>query len=192
MPSPNASTIPSSPAPIHPSPSTASFNKSSETTKRRRVGTPAETGQQPTDASKTLPYLASAIQKLKSHIADKDPDNDYLWPVHLATHIIAATQHSQENNVNPTDTSFLLNHVGILYLNLAKYAQAEPLLLRALQINEATMGPNHPEVATILHNLAALLKSTNRFDDAEHLMRRAIMINESFFWPQTILWLLPH
>ena len=47
---------------------------------------------------------------------------------------------------------------------------------RALVINEASLGPHHPEVATNLNNLAHLLRATNRLVDAEPLMRRHLVI----------------
>ncbi|CAN0605829.1 unnamed protein product, partial [Ectocarpus sp. 12 AP-2014] len=38
-----------------------------------------------------------------------------------------------------------------------KYEQADPLYLRAIEIWEAALGPNHPEVASGLNNRAGLL-----------------------------------
>ena len=39
------------------------------------------------------------------------------------------------------------------------YDDAEPLFKRAFAIIEETLGPRHPDVATILNNLAGLLES---------------------------------
>ncbi len=47
---------------------------------------------------------------------------------------------------------------------------------RALAIDEASLGPDHPSVARDLNNLALLLKATNRLAEAEPLMRRALAI----------------
>ena len=47
---------------------------------------------------------------------------------------------------------------------------------RALAIDEASFGKDHPDVATRLNNLAQLLKATNRLADAEPLMRRTVGI----------------
>jgi hypothetical protein len=47
---------------------------------------------------------------------------------------------------------------------------------RALEIDEASFGKNHPKVAIRLNNLAQLLKTTNRPTEAEPLMRRALQI----------------
>ena len=48
------------------------------------------------------------------------------------------------------------------------------MLRRALPIDEAAYGPDHPDVAIKLTNLAQLLKATNRLSEAEPLMRRCV------------------
>jgi hypothetical protein len=52
---------------------------------------------------------------------------------------------------------------------------------RALGIDEASYGKDHPSVAIRLNNLAALLQDTNRLGEAEPLMRRVIAIFEASF-----------
>jgi hypothetical protein len=56
-----------------------------------------------------------------------------------------------------------------------RLAEAEPLMRRALAIDEQSFGPDHPNVARDLNNLAQLLKATNRLAEAEPLMRRAVL-----------------
>jgi tetratricopeptide (TPR) repeat protein len=51
-------------------------------------------------------------------------------------------------------------------------------LRRALEINEHSLGKDHPAVAKNLNSLAQLLQNTNRQAEAELLMRRALEINE--------------
>ena len=57
------------------------------------------------------------------------------------------------------------------------------MLKRALEIDEAAFGPDHPKVATRLNNLAQLYKATNRLAQAEPLMKRALEINEAALGP---------
>ena len=59
-------------------------------------------------------------------------------------------------------------------------AEAEPLMRRALDIDEQAYGKEHPNVATDLNNLAQLLQATNRMAEAEPLIRRAVNILETF------------
>ena len=54
---------------------------------------------------------------------------------------------------------------------------------RALAIDEASYGPDHPHVATALNNLARLLQATNRLGEAEPLIRRALAIDEASYGP---------
>ncbi|WP_300332660.1 tetratricopeptide repeat protein [Accumulibacter sp.] len=76
-------------------------------------------------------------------------------------------------------TGRLLNQLGLLLLANARYAEAEPLLRRALAIAEARLGRAHPNVAATLINLGQLLKATDRRSEAEPLMRRALAIDEA-------------
>ena len=55
---------------------------------------------------------------------------------------------------------------------------------RALAIDEASYGPEHPNVAIRLNNLAQLLQATNRLAEAEPLMRRALAIDEASYGPE--------
>ena len=57
-----------------------------------------------------------------------------------------------------------------------RLGEAEPLYRRALAIDEASYGPDHPDVAIDLNNLALLLRATNRLDEAEPLGRRMLEI----------------
>jgi len=52
-----------------------------------------------------------------------------------------------------------------------RLAEAEPLVRRALEVDEKSCGAEHPNVARDLNSLALLLKTTNRLAGAEPLMR---------------------
>jgi tetratricopeptide (TPR) repeat protein len=83
----------------------------------------------------------------------------------------------------PEPTNLLLNQLGLFLNTKAAYADAEPLLRRALALDESTFGPDDPNVALRLNNLAHLLQTTNRLAEAEPLMRRALAIDERCFGP---------
>ena len=55
------------------------------------------------------------------------------------------------------------------------------MIRRALAIDEASYGAEHPTVAIRLNNLAQLLQSTNRSAEAEPLIRRALAIDEASY-----------
>ena len=71
------------------------------------------------------------------------------------------------------------NDLAILLKHTNRLGEAEPLMRRALEIDKAALGEQHPNVATDLNNLAALLLETNRIEEAEPLMRRALEIDKA-------------
>jgi tetratricopeptide (TPR) repeat protein len=75
------------------------------------------------------------------------------------------------------EASWLAISIGRRLLNLARYAEAEPLMRRALAIDEQIYGVEHPRVAIEMSNLAQLLQDTNRLAEAEPLMRRSLAID---------------
>jgi hypothetical protein len=58
------------------------------------------------------------------------------------------------------------------------------MMRRALAIDEASYGKDHPLVAIRLNNLALLLQDTDRFAEAELLMRRAVEIRRKSLVPR--------
>jgi len=75
----------------------------------------------------------------------------------------------------------VLTGVALFHLEAADHQSAEPLMRRALEIDEKSFGHEHPRVAIHLNNLAELLQATNRLAEAEPLMRRALEIDEKSF-----------
>jgi tetratricopeptide (TPR) repeat protein len=49
-----------------------------------------------------------------------------------------------------------LNNLASLYNAQGRYADAERLFKRSLAIREKDLGPNHPNVASVLNNVADL------------------------------------
>ncbi len=56
------------------------------------------------------------------------------------------------------------------------FASADELLRGAARIQEAELGPLHPDLANTLNNLAIVAEKTGRLDDAETFYRRAVAI----------------
>jgi tetratricopeptide (TPR) repeat protein len=115
------------------------------------------------------------------------PSDVRFWPVLdlLAAHVQAVAGFA--DGVGLADpTARLMNQLGILLMSKAAYAEAEPLMRRALAIDENAYGPDHPHVAIRLNNLAGLLQATNHLAEAaeaEPLMRRALVIAEAAYGP---------
>ena len=73
------------------------------------------------------------------------------------------------------------NELAQLLQRTGRFGEAEPLMRRALQLNESAYSTQHPAVAICLNNLGNLLHATGRLEDAEPLMRRALEIDETVF-----------
>jgi tetratricopeptide (TPR) repeat protein/energy-coupling factor transporter ATP-binding protein EcfA2 len=95
------------------------------------------------------------------------------------THLTAALQEAEQEN-NPQNLTVVLSRLALVHLDVARFQQAEPLMRRALEIDERSFGPDHPSVAIVLNNLAQLLATTNRTAEAEPLMRRHLSIFHRF------------
>ena len=88
------------------------------------------------------------------------------------------------DETNHPRAAWLLNHAGLRWLHLAEWSQSEPLMRRAVAIDEHRLGPEHPDVARDLNDLGRLLLYTCRLTEAEPLMRRALAIDEQESHPE--------
>jgi tetratricopeptide (TPR) repeat protein len=77
----------------------------------------------------------------------------------------------------------LFNNLAELYRAQGQYEQAEPLLQRAMKIREHLLGPDHPDVATVLNNLANCYMKLGKYEEAEELHKRALVICERSLGP---------
>jgi acyl carrier protein phosphodiesterase len=58
------------------------------------------------------------------------------------------------------------------YFEQKQYEKAEPLAKRAVEINDKTLPPNHPDRITAMENYVALLRYLNRPAEADAIERR--------------------
>ncbi len=133
--------------------------------------------------------LECALQWLNAAFVG-DPEDVRCWAVldSLAPHTQAVAHYADQAGIRDP-TARLFGHLGCLHLSKAAYNDAEPLLRRALAIDETTYGSEHPKVANDLNNLSALLHTTNRFAEAEPLIRKALEIGEARYDSDPPPWL---
>ncbi len=67
----------------------------------------------------------------------------------------------------------------MLYQAQGRLDEAEPLYLRALEAQERTLGPSHPDTLLSLSNLADFYRAQGRLDEAESLLRRTVASEQS-------------
>jgi tetratricopeptide (TPR) repeat protein len=76
------------------------------------------------------------------------------------------------------ETALGLHCLAFLYDSQGRYLEAEPLLLRSLNIREQQLGENHLDVAQSINNLAELYRAQGRYPEAEPLYLRSLNIYE--------------
>jgi hypothetical protein len=64
-----------------------------------------------------------------------------------------------------------------------KHVSAENLLREAARLQEASLGPRHPDLANTLNNLGIVCEITGKPDDAEQYFRRAVSIARTALSP---------
>ena len=115
------------------------------------------------------------------------PEDWPRWAV-LLPHVLAAADHLDQAAWPPDqavldDASWLLDRAGTYLQVHARLDDARPLLERALAIDEAAYGPDHPHVATALNNLAQILQDLGQPGQARPLQERALAIDEAAYGP---------
>jgi hypothetical protein len=99
-----------------------------------------------------------------------------IWQSLLAVAERGVQEAAKALGANDPAVAGLLDQQASLLRVIARYEDAEPLVRRALAIDEASYGNDHPNVAIRLNNLANLLRDTNRLAEAEPLSGRAARI----------------
>jgi Tfp pilus assembly protein PilF len=133
-----------------------------------------DSGQVPHELAAALAWINAAFVG--------DPQDVRSWPVlePLEPHAKTVTSFAAGAGIAGA-TARLSSILGMVLFAKAAYSEAEPLMRRALQIDETSYCLDHPDVARDLNNLAGLLLDTNRRSEAEPLMHRALLIDETSY-----------
>ncbi len=110
-----------------------------------------------------------------------NPDAWQVWRVYLP-HVTAVLGHT-DADATIDGLSWLCDRTGTYLGEHGRPAAALPLFERALAIDEAVYGPDHPDVAADLNNQAEALRTLGRATDALPLYARALAIDEAVYGP---------
>jgi tetratricopeptide (TPR) repeat protein len=147
------------------------------------------------DASRQAPPMAGqplgvALGLLRADLPGQVMGAPQDWPrwAVLLPHVLAATGYLDSAAGQPgpammADGSWLLDRAGTYLQVHARLADAKVLKERALAIDEAIHGPDHPDVATDLNNLALILRALGQPEAARPLQERALAIDEAAYGP---------
>ncbi len=97
-----------------------------------------------------------------------------------------AEQGQRELGPDHPNTGTLLNNLSRLSHAQGRYAEAEPLLKRALAIWEKALGPDHPNFAQSLNRVSPDRGESNRLGDRpikKSPLKKAIKIA---YWPGSL------
>ncbi len=138
------------------------------------------------DQQLTLPPLLTAVDLLYEALPAEimgEPRNWPRWRA-LLPHVLAVAARMTDPRGEPAErTGWLLDRAGAYLRVHGQPATARPLVERALRIDEAVYGPDHPTVATALSNLALVLRDLGDAAGARPLLERALRIDEAVYGP---------
>jgi len=134
--------------------------------------------------------LAVALRLLRADAPAEIMGAPQDWPpwAVLLPHVLAAAGHAGHPGRQPgpavmNDASWLLDRAGTYLQVQAQLTDAKTLLERALAIDEAAYGPDHPDVGIRLNNLALILRDLGDPAGARPLQERALGIDEAAYGP---------
>ena len=110
-------------------------------------------------------------------LAQNDPTPFRDWATHLVAVAAAAARDRTEPFIN------LLNVAGCYSRLIADFEASHAMLWEAAQRAEASLGPDHPQVARTLTNLGIVQHERGELAAAEASETRALAINEKAFGP---------
>jgi tetratricopeptide (TPR) repeat protein len=107
------------------------------------------------------------------------------WPEYteLLPHALAVIDHASAHGIEADATTWLLQEAGVYLWQRAEHQQARALHERALAIDEARLGKDHPDTVQSLNNLALVLADQGDLDGARTLLERALTIFEGRLGP---------
>jgi tetratricopeptide (TPR) repeat protein len=73
-------------------------------------------------------------------------------------------------------TLWFIGNLGELYTNQGRYNEAEPLLVKALEMRRRVLGEEHPETLDFMNSLGDLYSRQGRYNEAEPLLVKALEI----------------
>ena len=141
-------------------------------------------------AGPAVDVLAVALRVLRADAPGQIQGAPQDWPrwAVLLPHVLAATGHADRASGQPgpavmEDLAWLLNRAATYLRVQAQFTDAKALLERALAIDEAAYGPDHPAVAPGLNNLAQILRDLGDPAGARPVQERVLAITEAAYGP---------
>ena len=136
------------------------------------------------DSDQANAWVARAL-RLMTVLFPDDPVDHRSWAVcaGLSAHAVSVTTFADHYPDLAKPSAKLLKKLGIYLLKSGQLRAARSTTERALAIEEAAYGPDHPEVAVTLSNLGILLRELGDLPAARASLERASTIDEAAYGP---------
>jgi tetratricopeptide (TPR) repeat protein len=95
----------------------------------------------------------------------------------------AAEAAVERAGADPLVRGVFLGYVGTIFNRQERYAEARPYFEKAIAIEEAGLGPDHPSLGAVLSNLGNVLGAQEDVDAARKSYERSIAIYEKAYGP---------
>ncbi|MBI3912798.1 MAG: tetratricopeptide repeat protein [Chloroflexi bacterium] len=125
-------------------------------------------------------YAEAAAKIVRGAFPSGIQNNVESWKVcaRLLSHALATANNAAALSIAPKASAYLFNQAGLYLKVRAQFADAKQLLERALAIDEAAFGPNHPKVAAAVNNLGCVLQDLGDLAGARKHFERSLAIWE--------------
>jgi Tfp pilus assembly protein PilF len=133
------------------------------------------------DDFKTWPEVAVRIVNDSFPGDIQDNVNSWLVCARLLPHALAVSEAAETQKLAPEATGRLLNQVGSYLQKRAQFAEARKQFERAIAIDEAAYGKDHPTVAIDVNNLGLVLRDLGDLNGAKTNYERALKIDEATY-----------
>jgi tetratricopeptide (TPR) repeat protein len=123
-----------------------------------------------------------AVELLQADLPGDVVRSPKSWPRwrQLMPHVLSIINHDHHLGFAAYESApDLYDHAGTYLWAVGQFSDAQPILERALRIDEAAHGPHHLTLSTRLNNLAVVLRDLGRPAEARPLLERALRIDEA-------------
>lgn len=119
-------------------------------------------------------WAGATVKLLNDAFPTDHLDNVQSWTecTVLLPHAMAAAGHAEELGVEPEATSRLLSESDLYLQTLGQFSAARSAIARALKIDKAVYGPDHPNVARDVNNLGSVLQALGELQEARKCFER--------------------
>ncbi len=127
-------------------------------------------------------WAAASAAALYKAISDDGTEKDPLTGFDpLTAHALSAARHAAAFDAPGSAAVDILNNTGEYLYIRGDLAEALSVFQTALDLDERTLGGDHPNIAVHLNNIGSVLSARGEFDEARDVLERALEIDMGVF-----------